>query len=155
MQPINVNNGSFDIMNFIFSLILMIVFLSFFMEGIRFFFTSIREMILPASTQNDTVYVMSLKIPNWLEKTLLAAAIIISIVIVRGMLSQDVNFRLNVSGYRAMFEMGIAIGFLTLGYTIAGPMIARNLTLKILKKYKFSDMEVMTDEEYLALGKNK
>jgi hypothetical protein len=98
---------------------------------------------------------MSLKIPNWLEKTLLAAAIIISIVIVRGMLSQDVNFRLNVSGYRAMFEMGIAIGFLTLGYTIAGPMIARNLTLKILKKYKFSDMEVMTDEEYLALGKNK
>jgi hypothetical protein len=133
----------------------MIVFLSFFMEGIRFFFTSIREMILPASTQNDTVYVMSLKIPNWLEKTLLAAAIIISIVIVRGMLSQDVNFRLNVSGYRAMFEMGIAIGFLTLGYTIAGPMIARNLTLKILKKYKFSDMEVMTDEEYLALGKNK
>ncbi|RPI19728.1 MAG: hypothetical protein EHM58_00550 [Ignavibacteriae bacterium] len=155
MQSINVNTGSFDIMNFIFSLILMIVFLSFFMEGIRFFFTSIQEMVQPTSKVNDTVYVMSLKIPGWIEKIFLALAIIASIIIVRGMLDLDVKFNLTAQGYRAMFEMGIAMGFLSLGYTLAGPLIARNLTLKILKKYKFSDIEVITGEEYLALGKNK
>lgn len=154
MEMINFGQQNFSLTDFIYSLSLMLVFLSFVMEGIRFFITDVQEMILPASTVNETVNVLHYKIPKLLQKLLLACAVCFSILVVRGMLSLPVTFVFNTPGYRAMFEMGIALGFLATGYSIAGPMIAKGITLRLLKKYKFSGLDVITDEEYMKLGKN-
>jgi hypothetical protein len=154
METININTINFNLTDFIFSLILMLIFLSFLMEGIRFYITDITEMIVPYSTSNETVKVLSYKTPKWLSKLILAVVIIITIIVVRGMFDMPLTFELSPAGYKAMFEMGIAMGFLTLGYTIAGPVIAKGITLRLLKKYKFSGIDVITDEEYMALGRN-
>ena len=155
MESISVNSVSFNVMDFAFTLIIMLVFLSFIMEAVRFFITDIQDMVLPTSVTNDTIKVMVNKVPSWTVKLLLTAAIIFTIIVVRGMFSLELSFSFTQAGYRVLFEMGLALGFLTLGYTIAGPLIARNLTMKLMKKYKFSGMDVITDEEYMTLGKNK
>lgn len=132
----------------------MLVFLSFLMEGFRFFISGLQDMIIPSSVTNETVKVIRNKLPKWLGKLFLAILICFTIMVVRGMFGLPVTFRLNPIGYKAMFEMGIALGFLEIGYTLAGPLIAKGLTLRLLKKYKFSGIDVITDEEYMSLGKN-
>jgi hypothetical protein len=155
MESISVNTVNFNLMDFTLTLTIMLVFLSFLMEAVRFFITDIQDMVLPTSTTNETIKVMVNKVPGWAVKLLLTAAIIFTIVVVRGTLGLELSFGFTQSGYRVLFEMGMALGFLTVGYTIAGPLIARNLTMKLMKKYKFSGIDVITDEEYMTIGKNK
>lgn len=159
------------LIDFFIGLVIMIIFLSLIMEGVRYLTTTAKKGYVPQSMTNEFVWVLTTKIPDWAFYAIQTAMIAGIIIIIRGAfgLVTWLTIPFDRGEYLALAEISAAFGFLALAYRIAGPMIARRIThslikSKVMKSEKIGGGEVELDsgekipavisqEEYLAMGK--
>lgn len=151
------------------SLLLMIVFLSLIMEGVRYATTTAKQMVVPKSTDNSKVWVLKSWLPAGFYTGIQTLLIIGVIIAIRGAFGAItfVNYPFDQQEYLAMVEATAAFGFLALAYRVFGPMLAKKFTYSIIKsklqkseKIGGGEIEIdgdkipsiITQEEYMALG---
>jgi hypothetical protein len=139
--------------------LLMFLFASFVLGAIKYFATKTTRQIIPNSTTNETMDVLSSRLPGWLWFTVQTVVIIIALLMVRGAFSM--NFPNSFTGQEsllAMIEIGIAFGFLCLSVPKLGVKAAELISFNIIKN-RIAGLKggetVLTPDEYMEMGKIK
>lgn len=138
--------------------LIMFLFASCLLGVIKYFATKEEKQIIPASTTNETVTVITSLLPSWLWFIVQTVIIIAALFIVRAAFGMKFPNSYGSESMIAVIEIGIMFGLLCLSVPKLGVKAVELVAFNIVKN-KLSSLKgaetVLTPEEYMKIGNIK